>query len=138
MYGSCGIAIGLATNEANRNINYLGWGKDTIGLHGLDGNIHHGSYKEVEVADKFTTHDTVGCEVKTIKLDESTYHVVQFTKSGLKIGSPRYMVNVELYPTIGMRSQNDLVVTNLGEASFMYDTKGKITNIFPPRRSKIH
>ena len=96
----------------------------------MHGGIYHYSGSPVAVGAPFTTNDIVGCEVKTVHVDESTIYITQFTKNGRKIGPFRYFENVELFPAVGMESPGCVVETNFGETDFKYNTEGTVPKTY--------
>ena len=125
------IYIGLSSRKPSLlNGRAPGWDRNTIGFHGDAGGIFHSSGRKVAVGEPFTTNDTVGCEVKTVHVDESTFYITQFTKNGRKIGPTRYLENVELFPAIGMKSLGCVVETNFGETDFKYNTEGTVPKTY--------
>ena len=121
------IGIGLTTRHTDREL-MPGWSEGTVGYHGDDGGIFQENAMLLgEAAETFTTHDVVSCRVKRVQVDESNfYNVIQFGKNGTIVGSPRYIKNSELYPTIGIHTPGGKVETNLGERPFAYTLKGNI------------
>ena len=79
----------------------------------------------VRLAEPFTTGDVVGCFLSRTRINDEDINLVQFTKNGKELLSPRVLENAEWYPTIGMASPGASVTTNFGEESFSYCLKGK-------------
>ena len=99
---------------------------NTIGYHGDDGGIFHGSgFRVVQRVSPFTSGDTVGCLVKPIEFDGVVQYKVQFTRNGEEAGLPRNLGSGEFYPTVSFGSIHATVRSNFGQQSFLW--KGKIT-----------
>ena len=128
--GRIGIGLTPRSTDEDKDLESQimpGWYPNTIAYHGDDGKIYK-SGKDIEAVDKFTTNDTVSCQVKRVQVDESNFYIlVQFGKNGTSVGSPWYVVNTELYPTVGLNSPGSRIETNLGEKAFAYQMKGTIT-----------
>ena len=129
---SCGnegvIAIGLTQSNPNTKSGYFpGWNSDPslgIGYHGDDGGIYHNSGRAVEKTEPFITNDVVGCYMCRTTLNNDEITLVQFTRNGEKILSPRIITNDKWYPTIGLGSPGAIVETNFGVNQFLFNVKG--------------
>ena len=97
-----------------------------IGYHGDDdGGLYHNSGGPIRRSEPITTGDVVGCFLSRTRINDEDITLVQFTKNGKEILSPRVLENAEWYPTIGMASPGASITTNFGEESFSYSLKGK-------------
>ena len=66
----------------------------------------------------FTTGDVVGCGIDFYS------QIVFFTKNGVNIGSTEYPLDRNpgpLYCSVGLRTPNETVLSNLGRSSFEFD-----------------
>ena len=126
------ISIGLTQFNPNTRSGCLpGYGSDAamgIGYDSYHGGIFYKSIRPVEVAEEYSTGDTVGCFMCREHINDKEMIMVQFTLNGKKLLSPRLIPNYDWYPTIGIRSPGASIDTNFGENQFLFDAKG--TNLF--------
>ena len=122
------IAIGLTQANSNTRSGYFpGWSDDPtlgIGYHGDDGGIYHYSNQAIERGEPYTTGDVVGCYMCRTRINDEEIVLVQFTRNGKKILSPRIILNDYWYPTIGIGSPGAIVVTRFDINEFAFDVKG--------------
>ena len=119
------IAIGLTQANVNTRSGYFpGWKNLGIGYHGDDGGIFHESSKAIERGEPYATGDVVGCYLCRTQMNDEEITLVQFTRNGKKILSPRILPNADWYPTIGLASPGAIVETNFDTNQSIIDTKG--------------
>jgi len=113
------IAVGLTARGTNLT-HQPGWDRHTFGYHGDDGGYFRedGYPGHQKFGPTFGTNDVIGCglNLKT----RSCF----FTKNGKCLGIAfRNMPVIDLYPTIGVHSNGETVIINLGQDPFMYNIK---------------
>ena len=113
--------IGLTSPEYNLH-RAPGWDIDGYGYHGDDGKIFSGTNPSgmgQPYGPTFSTNDIVGCG---INFENQTCF---FTLNGnyLGVAFRNMPVSNNLYPTVGVGSDNDSVEVNFGQFPFMYDIK---------------
>ena len=125
------VAIGLTQTNPNTRTGLLpGWDKDpSLGIgyhnHGTGGIYHGNTYHAVEPGEPYRTGDVVGCYICRTQMNGDEINLVQFTKNGAVISSPRVITNDEWYPTIGIGSPGVLIESNFGENTFFFNPSGK-------------
>ena len=130
------VAIGLTQTNSNTRTGHLpGWDSDPslgIGYHGDGkGGIYHGNFIPAdELGEPYTTGDVVGCYICRTQMNGDKINLVQFTKNGAVISSPRVITNDEWYPTIGIGSPGVLIESNFGEKAFCFNPSGKHFRLF--------
>jgi hypothetical protein len=108
------IGIGLST--ANVSLNRLpGWEKDSYGYHGDDGHAFSCSGVGKSYGPTFTTGHVIGCGVNYI--DQTVF----YTKDGVMIGTAFRHVCGPLYPSVGLRTQGEIIEANFGQLPFIFD-----------------
>ena len=117
------IAIGLSPASSFTE-DHPGLAPNSFG-YDSDGYVYCDTEKYY-VGEEFEVGDIVGCYA------DFTRKVVYFTKNGFIVSEPvnnitKNLVSLpeNLYPTIGMSSVGDLVKTNFGEETFVFDVEGK-------------
>ena len=121
------IGIGLTQADPETRSGYFpGWKlKQTLGIgyHGNNGGIYHDSNREIEVGEPYTTGDVAGCYLCRTRINDEELNLVQFTKNGKKILSPRILTSDDWYPTIGLASPGAIVDTNFDLNQLAFDIK---------------
>ncbi|KAA8495423.1 Ran-binding protein 10 [Porphyridium purpureum] len=111
--------IGIGLCAANVNLNRLpGWERNSFGYHGDDGHAFRDSGTGVAYGPPYTTGDVIGCCWNMI--DGSVF----FTKNGIALGVAFQHVRGTFYPTVGLRTQGEIVHANFGQpgaAPFYFD-----------------
>ena len=126
---SC-VSIGLATRRFVLYGRQPGWDKHSLGYHGDDGNLYHGSGRSGRrFGPRFGAGDTVGCGVNL------PTRQVFFTLNGAFIGVAFSLppplkdardiggLPLGLFPAVGIDT-NEKVSLNIGHAPFAYDPDG--------------
>ena len=110
--------MGLTTKGTPLN-RQPGWDDYTFGYHGDDGKVFRESgYPGYSYGPLFGTNDVIGCG---LNLKRRTCF---FTKNGKFLGlACRNIPVVNLYPTVGLQSNNEMVRVNLGQHPFLYNVK---------------
>jgi len=120
------IGIGLCTATTNKH-RLPGWEKFSYGYHGDDGNAFSFSGTGSAYGPTFTTGDVIGCCVNYF--DFTCF----YTKNGTKLGIAFRDINrkdetgspVRLYPCVGLRTPNEEVEANFGQAPFVFDIESE-------------
>ena len=112
------IAVGL-TAKGTDLTHQPGWDRHTFGYHGDDGHTFRESgYPGHPYGPHFGTNDVIGCG---LNLKTRTCF---FTRNGHFLGIAfKDMPVINLYPTIGLHSKNEIVEVNLGQQPFIYNIK---------------
>ena len=118
------IGIGLTASDVNTTNSMPGWDMDSVGFISFVGVIYHNGF--YEIAESYSTGDIVGCYFCRVNKNGFDYAVVQFTKNGKLLQSPRLMRNKDYYPTIGFRSSDAVVQTTFDVSEISGEIKGKI------------
>lgn len=118
------IDVGLISKSTPNNCT-LRSGNNTIGYDTYNGKIYHEGHI-VATTTKLRRGDTVGCEIRRIIYDKSTFNVCRFTGNGRYIGHPRILGDVEFYPSVAFDYNSAIVVPNLRESDFALDITGNI------------
>ena len=99
------IAIGVSSSGPKfKKRRMPGWDGESIGYFGDDGGICQGGGIPVAFAAQFKTGDKVGCQLQEIRVEDSTYHLVIFTKNGIACSKPLYLKGETFYPCVGINS----------------------------------
>ena len=132
--GSNLIAIGLTTHiPKSKSIQRPGKIPDTIGLsiRKDSSNLFYDgkSYDHVDLKHGFgqiSENGVVGCRVESFVDQNKLYRLCNFTINGKQAGSPYYLDDLELFPSISISSHREaLLYTNFGQEKFIYDGPGK-------------
>eukprot|EP01134_Creolimax_fragrantissima_P007043 CFRG7043T1 len=115
------IGIGLCASSVSLN-KLPGWEKNSFGYHGDDGCTFKGSGVGQQYGPTFGSFDTIGC---CYNLADGT---VFYTKNGVHQGIAfNNLFELSMYPAVGLRSQGEVVVVNLGtSAPFIFDIESYI------------
>ena len=113
--------IGLTSSEYNLH-RAPGVDMDGYSYYGYDGQIFSGndpSGRGQPYGPHFSTNDIVGCG---INFENQTCF---FTLNGnyLGVAFRNMPISPDLYPTVGVESDNESVEVNFGQCAFMYDIK---------------
>ena len=126
--GSNSVAIGLTTHiPGTRSLRFPGKIPKTIGLAVDDksSELYHGGPSLFEEGiDPVSSHDILGCKVELIECDRARHRLCSFTINGKPAGSPRYLEDIELFPTIMIDSPGAILETNFGDKKFIHEPKG--------------
>ena len=124
-----GIVVGLTQADPKTRSGFFpGWSIHQtlgIGYHGDEGGLYHNSNEPIRSVEPFTTGDVVGCFLSRTRINDEDINLVQFTKNGEKLLSPRILEHAEWYPTIGMASPGACIIINFGDRPFSYSLKRK-------------
>ena len=113
--------IGIGLSAANVSLNRLpGWEKDSYGYHGDDGHAFSCSGVGKTYGPTFTTGNIIGCGINF--LDQTVF----YTKDGNMVGTAFTNVRNHLYPTVGLRTQGEVVEANFGQSAFLFDIDGYV------------
>jgi hypothetical protein len=113
--------IGIGLSAANVSLNRLpGWEKDSYGYHGDDGHAFSCSGVGKTYGPTFTTGNIIGCGINF--LDQTVF----YTKDGNMVGTAFTDVRNHLYPTVGLRTQGEVVEANFGQTAFLFDIDGYV------------
>ena len=120
------ISIGLTkTNPSTRSGYFPGWSSSLgIGYHADDGGIYYGRGQAIQHTEPYVTGDIVGCYLCCFDINNLSRTLVQFTKNGETVCSPRIIAKDKWYPTLGVGSPGATIETNFGETSFLFNTEG--------------
>jgi len=114
------VAIGVSSGVFPMHSKMPGWDDFSYGYHGDDGGIFHASGDMLEIfGSSFGVGDTVGCGVDYVARG------IFFTLNGKNLGYawkgiPREFLERDLYPTVGVDSNNP-IACNFGERPFLFD-----------------
>ena len=114
------IGIGLCAHNVNLN-RLPGWERNSFGYHGDDGHAFRDSGTGVAYGPSYTTGDVIGCCWSMID------GTVFFTKNGIPLGNAFSRVRGTFYPTVGLRTQGEIIEANFGvpgSQPFMFDIEG--------------
>ncbi|KAI8903866.1 concanavalin A-like lectin/glucanase domain-containing protein [Gorgonomyces haynaldii] len=94
-----------------------GWEDLSWGYHGDDGHSFACSGTGKNYGPVYTTGDVVGCVMNF------THKTVSFTKNGMLLGVAFRDIptNVNLYPSVGLRTPGEVVEVNFGQKPFRFD-----------------
>ncbi|KAI8595216.1 hypothetical protein EDD21DRAFT_391787 [Dissophora ornata] len=92
-----------------------GWEPQSWGYHGDDGNSFGGCGSGRPFGPVFTTGDTIGCGVNF--RDMSLF----YTKNGVYLGVAFRDLKGPLYPTVGMRTSDEIIEANFGQQEFVFN-----------------
>ena len=136
------IGIGFCQQQSMSLARLPGWEANSWAYHGDDGHCFEGTGTGRVFGPVFGTGDTVGCGINFINGQ------VFFTKNGIMLGCPFKPIHglaintqakatngqitsnqsaapsgnqLALYPTIGMRTPGESIVTNFGDQPFLFD-----------------
>ena len=126
--GSNSVAIGLTTHiPKKRSLRFPGRICKTASLEVQDKrfSVYFGSSIPVEKEYRSaSSSDVLGCKVEMISDDTARYRLCTFTINGNPAGTPRYLEDVELFPSIMTNSPGAILDTNFGKKRFYHDPKG--------------
>ncbi|EDV25956.1 uncharacterized protein TRIADDRAFT_24556 [Trichoplax adhaerens] len=115
--------IGIGLSVHNSNLNRLpGWEKHTFGYHGDDGHSFNSQSQGDPYGPTFTTGDVIGCGINFI------HNTCFYTKNGRNLGMINFCTTLrhDLYPTVGMQTNGEIVDTNFGQEPFLYNIEDEI------------
>eukprot|EP00002_Diphylleia_rotans_P000519 TRINITY_DN10279_c0_g1_i1.p1 TRINITY_DN10279_c0_g1~~TRINITY_DN10279_c0_g1_i1.p1 ORF type:complete len:412 (-),score=72.90 TRINITY_DN10279_c0_g1_i1:148-1383(-) len=118
---SC-IGIGLADKGFNIT-RQPGWDPNSYGYHGDDGKKFTGTGRGEPYGPTYSTGDIIGCGFIYRKRQ------IFFTKNGRFLGVAFENVEGELYPSVGLHSENEAVEINLGQKAFRFDIEGFVEEL---------
>ena len=119
------VAFGLTKNDTPSDF-FPGYESGENYRHCMyrnNGKIYHGMDILVEKTIGFEVGDTVGCLLKTMKIDSDTVYKGQFIRNGEEVGLPWYLENDSYYPTVAINYASAAVKTNFGESDFILNGK---------------
>ena len=116
------VAIGLSSSEYSSSKRLPGWDAYSYGYHGDDGGIFHSNGNMIRVyGPKYGVNDCIGCGVNY------TNGGIFFTLNGDFLGyawcNEKVVLNgkVDLFPTIGVDTNNPLACNFGNERPFLFD-----------------
>ncbi|KAI9219811.1 concanavalin A-like lectin/glucanase domain-containing protein [Blastocladiella britannica] len=115
--------IGIGFSAESVHLNRLpGWEPFSWGYHGDDGNVFSCSGAGKPYGPTFTTNDVIGCGI------DFAHRTAFFTKNGLNLGTAFTHLPLggtkPIYPSVGMRTQGEIVEANFGGSPFVFDATG--------------
>ncbi|KIY45739.1 SPRY-domain-containing protein [Fistulina hepatica ATCC 64428] len=112
---SCALCL-FASKDAKLS-RLPGWDSHSWGYYGEDGCTLYGDRNGRTYADGFGNGDIIGCCI------DFTSRKAFFTKNGRFLGPAfdNIPVNVDLYPSVGFRQNNESVRVNLGQEPFKFN-----------------
>lgn len=125
------LGIGLAAENVNLQ-RLPGWDKHSYGYHGDDGHSFSSSGTGKQYGPTFTTNDVIGCGFNIVE------NKCFYTKNGFSLGDAfEDLVNMPLYPTVGLQTPGEEIVANFGLEPFMYDIQQEIDAVKQKLTSNI-
>ncbi|XP_033125383.1 ran-binding protein 9-like [Anneissia japonica] len=109
------MGIGLSVKDASLS-KLPGTDKYSYGYHGDSGRILNSNAGAGHLyGPTFTTGDVIGCGINLI--DNTCF----YTKNGVDLGVAFTNLPSKLYPTVGLHTPGEIVVTNFGQSPFMFN-----------------
>lgn len=130
------VAIGLSSKDARISKCLPGCRKISFGYHGKDGYKYcctegSDSLYKAHYGPTFSTGDVVGCGINLV--DNTLF----FTLNGINLGPAFSDIPLDLYPTVGLKTPNDIVNANFGKSPFRFDIMGMINEMRQNTNSNI-
>lgn len=113
------VTIGF-TDRLFKMCQQPGTDNNSYGYSGEDGKFLHATTRRDAYGPTFTTNDIVGGGINF-----STQEMF-FTKNGKFLGTARKDVKGDLFPTVGLHSQNERVEVNFGQRPFLFDIEAVV------------
>jgi len=116
------MGVGLCASDVNMN-RLPGWDKHSYGYHGDDGHSFCSSGQGQKYGPTFTTGDVIGCGINL--MDGTCF----YTKNGHNLGIAFRDLSPNLFPTVGLQTQGEVLDANFGQDPFVFDVEGEIKEL---------
>lgn len=118
-----GSTIGIGFQGKDCVLNRLpGWEPNSWGYHGDDGQIYQVRAEGKPYGPKYGKGDVVGCGInfKT--------RTAFFTRNGVRFPTAFKDIKGDVYPVVGLKSQNESIKVNFGQDPFDFDIDGMLAD----------